>query len=1476
MGSGCSSPLRRLGGKRGKQTQRDSISEIIGDKDDPERLTIAAKIQAEQNKEAANLGNDQRCNLNLENEITVQSEANEDHPSSASYYTDGKNAAENGQKLAGSDQVDPNQAQKGPSSAAARMMGLTGAIPNDRHLLVSPALSPAPSVCQSPAPTSSYAGCPVPLDLNDLEEAFMTLTFGLPDGNNQPAQIQHHHQSRRRIKRPTRTTRSDLYNQQLLQSREDLTQNVSVVFIASDNITENVSKSVSCPNSIDQLANQIEASLRSICDDHSYNMRFLNLSQDHLVKNLFVNNLQEVARRLLEEEYRENGHRMLVIMLANSNSSLGTSDSGQDEASKQQAQNDKRQLPTRIDVQVMNKLVNQDPDMTDQKSVELLRLWYNQVGGVFYLKPIYSVQPKISSKSREERESAWQSWLADSNMMIKYLVSVCSKNADLGSELAPRSLFNTYTDFVISEPALQRRTLLIRNYSGLIVSNQHAHQVMTPAANKLNDLARLLADPCKLTQKHTSSEADFATMANDWISENFSKYLDNFIENRITSGKCVPPFIERNLFIELTRQRHYLEHYLNSITENFETRCQSFYTSQIQPILAKLAEVPSESASSINLSSSSHSLASQPAANHLVFISGPKGCGKTTLFAQMIRNCVQELANRVQIIYRFCGLTIDSLNSNRLLRSICEQFCQMQGENTTAASYIYSSRRKELMDAIGKLVKMKNVLIFLDGINVLNDPTETCLEWLCEIEASSHIRIIMTLETDTELYKKILNTYTDATFIILNNPTGSEWAHMLTSAARSHRYNSSGNLYEELKQLDPSNSNEANVNFEDAFDVLNMCRMRILNNEHLQPELSTKLAQMNSIESFKKVHQVIFSYSHYLLPPYLFCSLLVALDSSRNGLSELELIEIMSLIGRKYYDSKQGFKFSSSLLNYLKFHLRPWLRVIICGKVVRLTVRKDMLAKAIEFYVPTMFSKIVSEVREILENYYSKSWKQAKRGSKVGLGGDNADSSPNRIKDHVNYAESIWLDIQASEMMNLLILTNPSKAKSNILNKQAFYLQFLWRSIPEEFVEDCDRLRALLGRKSSQSCEELQNLVNYVKQSIFSLMYDGSQIYSQIYCRSFETLKVGSKSTKSKKFNEILTTALCPPIWSLLPASEASIESFIKTRIGQVQPPPNKNGAVQATSSNIPDLQRSSVLPSNQLRQPNGPVNAYQQASRQKIFTIKENHRHVIAIYPDKNSLAVWDIFEERAVRIINDIDHPRDLRMIDQRRAVILCNRELRVYDLDSGTMVTKLKGVMNQKMPYFEIFGQNYVIALARNRMYVNMLNINTGELETTFKVGEDRFLNSLLVSADGGICVCGDETQKPFPLLVWNLNERRLMYDLRLDRHEFITRMSAISDDGHFVVSVCRQLGDSNVSSSSASSSVAPNSSGAHKASSPNFIVIYDLNSGTLFKKWKPGLDTCGVAISLSSNRSGKLINSITDSSILVWDLTTGSKK
>lgn len=81
--------------------------------------------------------------------------------------------------------------------------------------------------------------------------------------------------------------------------------------------------------------------------------------------------------------------------------------------------------------------------------------------------------------------------------------------------------------------------------------------------------------------------------------------------------------------------------------------------------------------------------------------------------------------------------------------------------------------------------------------------------------------------------------------------------------------------------------------------------------------------------------------------------------------------------------------------------------------------------------------------------------------------------------------------------------------------------------------------------------------------------------------------------------------------------------------------------------------------------------------------------------------------------------------------------------------------------------------------------------------------------------------------------------------------MTSLSAITYEGNYVCCVCHEIIDE-----------PPN---------PNFIVVYDLQSGTLFKKWKPICDTVSLKI---SSESSCVISGLEDSRILVWDLITGN--
>lgn len=114
-----------------------------------------------------------------------------------------------------------------------------------------------------------------------------------------------------------------------------------------------------------------------------------------------------------------------------------------------------------------------------------------------------------------------------------------------------------------------------------------------------------------------------------------------------------------------------------------------------------------------------------------------------------------------------------------------------------------------------------------------------------------------------------------------------------------------------------------------------------------------------------------------------------------------------------------------------------------------------------------------------------------------------------------------------------------------------------------------------------------------------------------------------------------------------------------------------------------------------------------------------------------------------------------------------------------------------------------------------------------------------------------MCGDETQKPFPLLVWHLSQRKLLYDLRIPHHDFVTSLSAITHEGAYVAVVAKELNEP----------------------TPNFIVVYDLQSGTLFKKWKPSCSTVSLAISQTNTC---VIAGLDDARIVIWDLVTGNCK
>lgn len=178
----------------------------------------------------------------------------------------------------------------------------------------------------------------------------------------------------------------------------------------------------------------------------------------------------------------------------------------------------------------------------------------------------------------------------------------------------------------------------------------------------------------------------------------------------------------------------------------------------------------------------------------------------------------------------------------------------------------------------------------------------------------------------------------------------------------------------------------------------------------------------------------------------------------------------------------------------------------------------------------------------------------------------------------------------------------------------------------------------------------------------------------------------------------------------------------------------------------------------------------------------------------------------------------PKEIKLFNQHQGVALIERNLHLIDLDQCVHMADLNHTMNPNFPLFEIHDVNHVVVLSRNRLTVSLMELpveravsspENGQVVTRssssaggaggsgttagggfmFKVGEDRYLQSLLVSRNGKMMVCGDEVQKPFPLLVWDLVSRKLVHDLRIHNHEFITSIQAVSYSGKYVICACQ---------------------------------------------------------------------------------------
>ncbi|XP_022818410.1 uncharacterized protein LOC111350918 isoform X3 [Spodoptera litura] len=766
---------------------------------------------------------------------------------------------------------------------------------------------------------------------------------------------------------------------------------------------------------------------------------------------------------------------------------------------------------------------------------------------------------------------------------------------------------------------------------------------------------------------------------------------------------------------------------------------------------------------------------------------GGAGCGKATLVARAVTQA-HSYQPDLAVIVRFVGLTPQSSSSHMLLKSIVDQ-CHvlLTGTVYRGRNDVYSLSAA-LPGLLGGVGRSRGALLCVVGADALR-----AARWLPE-RLPHNVKMIVTVteekdEPSSSAIMAVLSSE-DGPKVVRAPPVGPDEAKAVLTACAA--------TYSKTGAASPP---------EAAVKAVQKCTLPLYAKilawqislsaetftELTEPETTPELVICEDLEG--QLIQILIT-TEAALGAERVKTCLALLTASRRGLDDTEILDILA--HDDLFRSEETYlpwAPASLVWPQLAALLSPWLRWDARGAA---RWRDAALAGAA---ADRYLADCDTAVRRTLIDYYEGKWYSENDPKMAG----RLVSQENKFSEE--YYNTRKLDELPFQHYHIY------KDDPTTFANQPYFTQLDWVHDKLAATDCCHFLEDIALVHIDPLPEHIEILKDVFETHSYALDYDHRQFYGLLRM-TMEKRQRNGHQIKSKIVQDWMKEIQEPPVPTLCP------ENVDFWKIMECK---------EKRDFSMHD--------------------GFDTKTYDLIVRFDSRGKFVATVSTEREEICVWDVVKCQLVRKMVGVTHPINLVPIDEYKCVVLCRRELRVYNLDQGTFLVALKGVMNQKMPYYGLHDPTHLVALSRNRMYVNLMNIETGDCVTTFKAGEDRFLNSLLVSGDGRVLVCGDETQKPFPLLVWSLTSRKLLYDLRIPHHDFITSKAAITYEGSYVCVVSRELDEP----------------------SPNFIVVYDLQSGTLFKKWKPGCDTVALAI---SSIDGCVVSGLADTRILVWDLVTGN--
>ena len=225
--------------------------------------------------------------------------------------------------------------------------------------------------------------------------------------------------------------------------------------------------------------------------------------------------------------------------------------------------------------------------------------------------------------------------------------------------------------------------------------------------------------------------------------------------------------------------------------------------------------------------------------------------------------------------------------------------------------------------------------------------------------------------------------------------------------------------------------------------------------------------------------------------------------------------------------------------------------------------------------------------------------------------------------------------------------------------------------------------------------------------------------------------------------------------------------------------------------------------------------------SIQKLVLIKSSvQKQVITKSKTPGPICVWSLSSCQIIRTLNNTNADEVL-VVDDTRAVIRSGTKLAIIDLQEGRLIKHMRSDFTAKTDKVHrhasslykrrdlalrlaesprgaaataslkfsdcaLVGTTHVLILSKDRSYLKLASLETGELVIKLKSGLNSIIETVMVSGNGLVAVSSCENA---PLIVWDLREKAKRYTLEISGHYPRLTTADVSFNGHYLVDVMK---------------------------------------------------------------------------------------